>query len=154
MEPREILSSIKKKNPAADKEALIVLFREHLLSRERGARAALHSVIGFYVNHVYDSLFSASRAAGLAARRENRKRADAEAQAFIRRAHRIMLLDLVLPTGKRLRNSTKEEVEATGGWYAELGAKLKPGETVGRAWKEDQVRHVFDSWANPARRAA
>ena len=141
----DLLRSIKKRNPSADKEALFILFFEELA--KPGARALLGQVVRDYYSRFYASLFSAR----MAESRQERKNMAAEFERikreYVKREARIMLLDLVQPTGKRLRNSTKEEIEAAGGWLAEIADRLKPGQKVGDHMKEDEVRQIFDSWA-------
>jgi hypothetical protein len=54
----------------------------------------------------------------------------------------LLLLDLIMPNGKSLRENTKEDCANTSGWMAKLAARLKPGQTVGAALSEKQVRAI------------
>jgi hypothetical protein len=57
----------------------------------------------------------------------------------------IVLLDMVLPSGKALRHSTREELLELGGWAARVGAQLAPQQTVAQAGlSEEQLRALYE----------
>lgn len=58
---------------------------------------------------------------------------------------RIVLLAMVLPTGKTVRESTREELAELGGWTQRVAEHMRPGQTVGEAGlSEDQLRALYD----------
>jgi FtsZ-binding cell division protein ZapB len=73
-------------------------------------------------------------AAVVAAKREER---EAKIQQGV---DQIMLLNLEMPNGKRLRYCTREEVAKFNNGYARLVKKMKPRQMVGQAFNEDQVK--------------
>lgn len=54
----------------------------------------------------------------------------------------VVLLDLVLPTGKALRDSTGAECEKAGGFYAEIAKHLKPTQVVDRHLSENDLQNI------------
>ena len=54
------------------------------------------------------------------------------------------LLGMIMPTGKTLRDSTREELLAMSDWTAAVATKLQPGQTVGEAGlTEDQLHELY-----------
>jgi hypothetical protein len=60
------------------------------------------------------------------------------------RLQRIVLMDLILPTGKRLRESTGDDCAKAGGWLRAIARVVNPTEVVGAVLNEEQVREMFD----------
>lgn len=57
---------------------------------------------------------------------------------------RIVLLEMILPTGKQLRDSTREELIACGGWLVRVAERLDPDQTVGEAGlSEDDIAEAY-----------
>jgi hypothetical protein len=56
---------------------------------------------------------------------------------------RLLLLDLITPNGKPLRNCTGQECRALGSWYAQLGQKVPANKTVGNCLSENQVYRLW-----------
>jgi hypothetical protein len=74
------------------------------------------------------------------ARQEHR----AEQQAQIEKIKdQIMLLNLEMPNGKRLRYCTREDLAGFNKGYDRLVKKMKPLQMVGQAFNEDQVRAIM-----------
>jgi hypothetical protein len=55
----------------------------------------------------------------------------------------IILLDLVMPNGKTLRESNRTDCKQAGGWYMKLADRLKGKQTVGDVWQEADVRKLL-----------
>ena len=58
-------------------------------------------------------------------------------------ATRMVLLDMVLPSGKSLRDSTGKECKKAGGWLTKVAALLKPTQKVGDVLSESKVKELF-----------
>ena len=54
-----------------------------------------------------------------------------------------MLLDMILPTGRSLRESSGEDCERAGGWLSQVAKKIQPGQIVGDVMTEEQVRRLW-----------
>lgn len=54
----------------------------------------------------------------------------------------ILLLDIMLPNGKALRDATGAECARAGGFYAEVGKTLKPQQVVDRHLTEADLQNI------------
>jgi hypothetical protein len=63
---------------------------------------------------------------------------------LIDRAARLILMDLMLPNGKPLRDCTGDECAKAGGWFASIAGQVKPDDIVGKVLSEEQVRTLYD----------
>lgn len=57
-------------------------------------------------------------------------------------AERILLMEWVLPNGKRLADCTFGELAKLGGWLAKVAKKGKPNQIVGKVLTERQLRAI------------
>lgn len=73
---------------------------------------------------------------------EMHKERQAAARRLTKHVHRIVLLDLMLPNGKKLRESTFAECSAAGGWFKMVAAKGRPSEIVGQVLNEGDLRKL------------
>jgi len=91
----------------------------------------------------------ASRAERKAAAQAVREKTAAEYTQRVEKAvetkAQIMLLDLVMPDGKKLRESDRADCKRAGGWYMKLADRLKGKQVVGDVWKEADVRKLLPS---------
>jgi hypothetical protein len=56
---------------------------------------------------------------------------------------RIILSEMVMPSGTRLRDSTREECASAGGWFTKLAAGMQDDQRVGDVFGEDQLRNIY-----------
>jgi hypothetical protein len=61
------------------------------------------------------------------------------------RATQMVLLDMVMPSGKALRDSTGKDCAKAGGWLAKIAKAIKPSDVVGKVLSEAQIRKMFGS---------
>lgn len=59
------------------------------------------------------------------------------------RAIQMVLLDMVLPNGKPLRDCTGKDCAKAGGWLSKIAGAIKPTDKVGAALNEEQVRKFY-----------
>lgn len=55
---------------------------------------------------------------------------------------RVVLLDLVLPNGKALRDATGAECAKAGGFYSEIAKHIKPTQVVDRHLSEGDLQNI------------
>jgi hypothetical protein len=55
----------------------------------------------------------------------------------------IMLLDMMTPTGKALRDCTGGECRQMGGLYLQIAERVKPTQKVGKVLREADVRKLY-----------
>lgn len=139
--PRDLLRSLLEKHPDADDAELFEKFHK----RVQAASEAMQETIERYWfdNNIRSLRLPTTRRSPVstAQRRETLVR---DIQATVTRrivdeAERL-LLEMIMPNGKPLRDCTGTDCRQIGGWLAEMASKLKPAETVGSKFSEDQVR--------------
>ena len=75
-------------------------------------------------------------------RAEAAKRAAAELEK-INASFDMILLDLVMPDGKRLRDATGAECQKAGGFLRAVGACIKPTQIVDKHMTENNLRDIW-----------
>lgn len=55
----------------------------------------------------------------------------------------VCVMDLILPTGKSLRNSTFADCKAAGGLFNRIAAKGKPNQIVGKVLNDQQAQALW-----------
>ena len=148
--PRELLKHIIDDLSTADRERLLAEFTDQMLLPEN--RPALESSIEYFFTNNLNSLLQHS---GLAssrtlARARTRERAEQVSKDIVQQLTVVagrMLLDLILPHGKSLKETTGSECLAIGGWLSQIGAKMKPDDLVGAVFSEEQLRKIFEKKA-------
>lgn len=70
------------------------------------------------------------------------------------RLRNIILLDIMLPSGKKLRHSTGAECAKAGGFYTEVSRHLKPTEVVDKNLSEADLRNIQSRYEGSKRRPA
>jgi hypothetical protein len=71
------------------------------------------------------------------------KAASTKAKSVFESITRIVILDLVLPNGKKLRDCTGKDCAKAGGLYAKIAGRVKPNQIVGQVLTEDQIRKMW-----------
>lgn len=73
---------------------------------------------------------------------ERRASEQAKVSALKERVAKIVLMNIMLPTGKLLRESTFADCKKAGGWFAKVAAKGKPNQVVGRTLSEVDLQKL------------
>lgn len=147
--PRDLLLSLTRKHPKADEESLARYMRDELLDK---AEECLLPVIRYFVCNNLRSLKSREyKARPPAEARQEVEQAKKQIEAVIDACVEQRLLDLILPTGKSLAESTGADCRHAGGWFAAIADKVAPHEKVGDVLDEKGLRDLFAATA--ARRA-
>jgi hypothetical protein len=113
-------------------------------------RSQMRSVYDYWFDNNYRSLVKPVDA-GVVRRRRAAVQAVAQEvgkqiEQKIEERVKIVLLDMMLPSGKTLRHSSREELLELGGWAARVAGKLKPDQTVEQAGiSEDQLHELYVS---------
>lgn len=144
--PRDILKRLLEENPRADKPALLASLRAELLADDR--IDYLDAVIEYWFANNYHSLVEApaTPAARQAAKAEKAAKVEAikeKVKTRIREEAELILLDLVIPGGKALRDATGRDCAKAGGWFAAIAERVKPGQKVGAAMSEADLRALW-----------
>ena len=86
-----------------------------------------------------------------AERAEKQKRTADIVKQGVERIRQIILLDMVLPTGKKLRDSTGAECAKAGGFFSEVARYLKPTEVVTKHLNEAELRNIWSRFEKPVK---
>jgi hypothetical protein len=148
--PRDLLRRLIEKNPTTSEERLLTLFTDEVRENE----GFLETLIEYWFTNNYRSLTRGTVEPAVQAKaREERQAKVAEIKhrvaKHIERKAQILLLDLTMPNGKKLRDCTGKECaelgRKTSAWLVSLSQKLKPAQTVGEVFTEDKVRSLYQS---------
>jgi hypothetical protein len=60
------------------------------------------------------------------------------------RVVQVILMNLTLPSGKLLRDSTFKECASAGGFFARISKQGKPNQVVGKTLTEDHLRRAWN----------
>lgn len=137
--PREIVVQlIEEADDIKDKEGLFHEFRRRLTRNEDHQRA----VEWYFFVNMYEYLVTTRTKKPPRQNSERRTEAEQQVQSLKEQIKNIVLLDLVLPGGKKLRDATFAECEQAGGWLAKVAKKGKSNQVVGKTLTEKQLRAI------------
>lgn len=139
--PRDLLKRLIDENPGSDRAGLLSLLRGQLKGDD--AQDYLDSIIEYWFSNNYHSLVGPAALTPETVRRESAKLDERVKQAIKTAAVRMVLMDLVLPNGKELRDCNAKDCKKAGGWLAKVASKLKPGQLVGQALSEKELRSLY-----------
>lgn len=139
--PRDVLINIIDEDPQASKEKLLETFTETVLGK--GNRGLLETIIEYwFANNLYSLLNSDIR---LRKGFINPRVAKIKKQIHerIKIAAGVILMDMIMPNKKRLRDCSGAECAAVGGWLSIVAARMQPSAIVGKTFKEDEIRAML-----------
>lgn len=143
--PRGLLMKLMGVNPNMPESNLLRLFREKVKEATDEGDDYISPIIEYWFAPNYKSLLNLQRppAKRQAAKAARKAEIDEIKSTVKERIARMVLLDVVLPNGKRLRDCTGKECAKAGGWFAKIAGKVKPTEIVGKVLSETQVRSLY-----------
>jgi hypothetical protein len=137
---RNLFATLIDSHPQATETQLVDLCVQRILDDEEYALAAAQYIVRNALQAQEDQkrrTQSNKPAPVIAAERQER---EAKIQQI---ADQIMLLNQEMPNGKRLRYCTREELAGFNKGYDKMIKKMKPGQMVGQAFSEDQVKEIM-----------
>lgn len=135
--PMEILVGLIEGNPTADASQLFDEWIPIIREDDALLEAALR--------HTFANLYNAlkrppKRKAGRPTQTvEQRQEQVAKSAKLI---VQVMLMNITLPSGKKLAEATFKECREAGGWFTKVAMKGKPSEIVGRVLTEQDLRKI------------
>lgn len=137
---RTIYAEIVAKHPRAGHSTLVRLVAERLREDDDALQAAADYVV---TNCEEAQEGYAKRQQRQPASPQERAQRQDEIKATVESIKsQILLLNLEMPNGKRMRYCTREEMALFGAGYVRLAKRMKPGQMVGQAFNEKQVREL------------
>ena len=143
---RAFFKKLADENHEMDKEALFKRVLAEALDPDNAD--ILQTIIKYWYVNAYnwweaDRTAPKSRTEKAKAAKAREKKAEAIKAIIKVRAQQMVLMDLVMPSGKTLRDATGKDCVKAGGFFAKIGAKLKPSQVVGRSMSEADLRKLW-----------
>lgn len=139
--PRDVLKNIIEKNVRASKEELLGIFTQSLF--EKGNQALLETVIEYWFANNLNSLLNSD----VQLRRQFTKPQISKIKEQIRErikvAAGVILMDMVMPNKKKLRDCSGAECAAVGGWLSIVATRMPPSAIVGKTFSEQAIREIL-----------
>ncbi len=149
--PRDLLRRVMNDHPGADRVALFRLFVDKLKEDEEAEY--METIIEYWFTNNYHSLLAASGTASSATSQTAAQRTAAlegtkqKLRDKIDEQAKIVLLEMMLPNGKRLADCTGQECKSIGGWLGKVARRVEPDETIGAKLTEDDLRALYEKHA-------
>lgn len=134
--PWERLKRLIEDNPGADEKALLAMYRDYLKSAE--GEDYLDACIVYSFTNGYRALIHRQRWPSTA----RREQIDKTKSVIKARAVQLVLLDLLLPNGKPLRDCTGADCEVAGGWLLKVAVQVGD-KIVGDVLSEERLQELF-----------
>lgn len=142
--PRAILEELVVRYPGRSKDGMCNLFELAIL-RHPQKDQLIHTMIVYWHSNAWNSLMD-DRSKVTALRITDPKKVAAKAKAVVEAVveakARQLLLDVVTPNGKPLKECSGKELTHMGSWMSKIGAAIKPNQIVGKVLNEAQVRRL------------
>lgn len=129
---RGLLLRLVQENPDADREDVEALF----VAKVEMSAALIEEAARYAFDNNWDAITKPKS-------KPRTKISAAAVAAVAKQVKSIVLLDLVLPGGKALRDATGAECEQAGGWYIKVGKRVGKQGIVGATLSEAQVAEIF-----------
>jgi hypothetical protein len=138
--PRSLLLKLIEENPSMDEKELLDQYTKAV----RDNYTYLDPIVEYWFANNYHSLMRQRQTPETREEKTARAIAVENVKETIKqRATRMVLLDLVQPNGKALRDCTGKDCTKFGGWLANIAKKVKPTEKVGDVLSESEVRKLM-----------
>lgn len=166
--PRAILEALVAAHPQKEGQPdrayeadLLLLFdaetrKEDEKAEKAGKEGPIRTIFEYWLANNYRSLKRAMADASPEVVRLRKQEAEkitqdvrAAVNAKIKSEARVMLMDLMMPNGRRLRNCTGRECtklgSSVGRWLSLIGKSIEPTQRVGEALSEDKLHELYEA---------
>jgi hypothetical protein len=142
--PRALLRQLVEENKRASEKTIKKMF----LGRVRDDDEMIDAIVEYWFANHFRKLASPEEIeASLQFKRQDRSSAAKVAKTAVTNkiieTAKIMLLDLTMGNGKKLRDCTGKDCAKAGGWLTKIAAAIKPTDVVGAVLSETQVRKMW-----------
>lgn len=140
--PREILISIIDEYPSAGKDKLLKFFTQKVFEKEN--RTLLETIIEYwFANNLYSLLNSDPKLKKQFSQPLQVAKIKAQIRERIKVAAGVVLMDMIMPNKKKLRDCSGAECAAVGGWLSIVATRMSPSAIVGKTFSEQDVRGML-----------
>jgi hypothetical protein len=145
--PRALLEALVAEHPDLSHSRLLKLFRERL--QEPDGEDYIDVIVEYWFTNNIRSIRPAMSDEQRAERKNARKRTVAalatKVKAKIEARAKIVLLDMLMPNGKPLRDCSKADCKLSGGWLTRLADRMRPNELVGDRTSEEELQKLYSA---------
>jgi hypothetical protein len=150
--PRDVLRRIISEEPDASKSQLLTMCRDEILKDED----MVESVIEYWFSNNYHSLIGpTARPTSFSSRQLRESRIETAKTAIVERIEeraQMILLDMIMPNGKALKECSGKECASLGKrispWLARISKAVPPSKLVGDVLSEERVRQIYQMRSN------
>jgi hypothetical protein len=139
--PRDVLKSIIEQNGRAAKEELLEIFTRTLF--EKGNRALMETVIEYWFANNLHSLLNSDSNLREQFTKPQVSKIKEQIRERIKIAAGVILMDMIMPNKKKLRDCSGTECAAVGGWLSIVATRMPPSATVGKTFSEQDLRGML-----------
>ena len=139
--PRDLLKQILDENPRASEEKIMRLFE----SAVRNNEIYFEAILEYWFANNYRSLVHKLPTVheNIAKKSAATKRANSAKKMVLSAVTKIVLLDMILPNGKHLRDATGADCTKAGGWFTRIASVVKPSQRVGEILSENEIQKLY-----------
>jgi len=138
---RGLLMKLIRLNPEAERDELEEMYLSEAKGPKFHAAPAHEAFLDEALRRAFDNDYALCHRP---ARPPRQKTSAADVAALVETIKTVVLLDLVQPNGKKLRDCTGKECRAAGGWLTEIGARVGDRGVVGEQLSEAEVAKIRD----------
>ena len=139
--PRDVLKSIIEKNQHAGKEELLEIFTRTIF--EKGNRDLIETVIEYWFANNLHSLLNSDSNLKEQFIRPRVSKIKEQIRERIKVAAGVVLMDMMMPNKKKLRDCSGTECAAVGGWLSIVATRMPPSAIVGKMFSEQDMRGML-----------
>lgn len=136
---RSAIAELRAENPSATEESLVALFAKRL----REDDDLLNAAAEYAVINAVNSIARAAVARTPPSPQERAAIAERQSEMVQSIKEQIMLLNMEMPNGKRMRWCTGAEMQKFGGAFTKIGKRVGSTKLVGSVMDEKQVRQMM-----------
>lgn len=135
--PRNLLRCLMEENPKSGKDEIFRKFRSELKGRNRDD--LISSIVEYWLTNNYHSLIPKDKTS----REKRRSDIDQMKSSMKVNAVKMVLMDLPMFNGKRLRDCTGKDCRKAGGWLTKIASMINAKDIVGQVMSESDLRRIF-----------
>lgn len=132
--PMDVLLALKNKHSGMPRSELFLLFQKQIHAKDSLQRAVDY----YYFTSMLTALDTAPR-------KKHNLELSAEVSRTVKVVRNRVLMDTILPSGKKLKHATFAECEFAGGWFSEIAKMGAPRQIVGKTISEQDLPEPLDN---------
>lgn len=139
--PRDVLKNIIEKNQQASKEKLLEIFTQTMFKKDN--HALIETIIEYWFANNLNSLLHSDDSLKGQFIKPHVKKIKEQIRERIKIAAGVILMDMVMPNKKKLRDCSGAECAAVGGWLSVVAIRMSPSAIVGKTFSEQDMRGML-----------